>query len=832
MKNPKRFQWTVAPAALQENIVPAVYARFTVLTPSLIRMEYSPSGCFEDRASQSVFYRSFPAVTYAVSRENGLLRVETGALVLTYKEGSPFQADTLSICLKKEPAWQWNYGEDFEDLGGTVCTLDKVNGGIPLERGVCSRNGFSVIDDSNTMLLDADGWVTVRMQNTVDVYFFGYGFDYIGAVQDFYRLTGIPPMLPAYALGNWWSRYYKYTQDEYLELMDRFREEDVPFSVSVVDMDWHITKIPQEFHDADDPLSGKGWSGYTWNRELFPDYKAFLRGLRERNLKTALNLHPHAGVRRFEDMYEEMARACGVDPASGKRIPFDILSPEFMEHYFDILHHPYENDGVDFWWMDWQQGKDYSWIHEPNTDGNMHDERETLDPLWMLNHLHILDISRNGERPMFFSRYSGPGSQRYPVGFSGDTIVTWDSLKFQPYFTATASNIGYSWWSHDIGGHMKGYRDDELNTRWIQLGVFSPINRLHSSSDPFVHKEPWSYTAEHEMITKQYLKLRHQLFPYLYTMNYRNHTQLVPLVQPMYYSHPKCSGAYEVPTQFWFGSELIVAPITEKNDDTTMMGGVEAWLPAGNWFDFFRGIRYASRKGRKLQLYRQIQEYPVLAKAGAIIPMKAHEAHDNSLCSSENMEIVIFPGADNTFVLYEDEGDGNRFEAGAFTKTSMQLKWGEEAEFTISPAAGDLTLIPESRKWKLNFRGFHHEVKLHVYVDGKECSQYLWTLDDATNTQTMTVHAPVTSEIQVKVTGRALIHDNADARNRCLKILQRAQINFLCKNQAWKVLQSDTMSIHDKMFELSCIIPDRSGLMGAVKEQLTLTEDEYTGSEI
>ena len=97
---------------------------------------------------------------------------------------------------------------------------------------------------------------------------------------------------------------------------------------------------------------------------------------------------------------------------------------------------------------------------------------------------------------MTFSRYAGPGSHRYPVGFSGDTVVTWESLQFQPYFTSTASNIGYGWWSHDIGGHMNGYKDDELEGRWYQLGVFSPINRLHSTKNEFNGKEPWRFKAE------------------------------------------------------------------------------------------------------------------------------------------------------------------------------------------------------------------------------------------------------------------------------------------------------------------------------------------------
>lgn len=425
MKDQTRFIFETRPLALTQNMVSGSKYRFTILTPSLIRMEYSKQGVFEDRASQSVFFRDFPENKFSTECSDGLLKIETENLIVTYKENEEFSADTLSVKLKIEPASIWHFGEDFEDLGGTARTLDEANGEIPLGKGVCSRNGFSIMDDSDTMLLNEIGWVEVRVPETVDCYFWGYGFNYLDAVKDLYRLTGVPPMLPAYALGNWWSRYHDYTQDEYQELIERFEKEDIPFSVSVVDMDWHITEIPEECKNGEGKRFENGWTGYSWNKELFPDYKAFLKFLKDHNLKTSLNLHPAQGVGCHEDMYEEMALACGIDPATKERVRLDILSPEFMEKYFDILHHPYEEDGVDFWWMDWQQGTSYWWIHEENKDGNMQDEREILDPLWMLNHLHIADIKRNGKRPMFFSRYSGPGSHRYPVGFSGDTLVTW-----------------------------------------------------------------------------------------------------------------------------------------------------------------------------------------------------------------------------------------------------------------------------------------------------------------------------------------------------------------------------------------------------------------------
>ena len=834
MSEKSRFAWPVQPAALQKNVVSGDKYRFTLLTDSLIRLEYSPTGTFEDRASQTVFFRDFEEADFLCSKDGAFLRIETAALELHYRENELFSGENLWIKLKAEPASAWHYGDDFEDLGGTARTLDNTSGPCALDRGVCSRNGFSVLDDSHTMLLGSDGWVEVREENTLDLYFFGYGFRYLDAVRDFYRLTGAPPMLPAYALGNWWSRYYAYTQAEYCALMDRFQQEDIPFSVGVVDMDWHVTDVPEDQQDGLPAESAGpftwpyGWTGYTWNEALFPDYKAFLRELKEKNLHVALNLHPASGIRRHEAMYREMAESCGVDPASGKRIFLDILSQEFMEKYFDIVHHPYENDGVDFWWMDWQQGTDYAWIHAPNREGEYQDPRERMDPLWLLNHLHITDISRNGKRPMFFSRYAGPGSHRYPVGFSGDTFVTWDSLAFQPYFTATASNIGYSWWSHDIGGHMKGYRDEELFIRWIQLGVFSPINRLHSTNSEFQGKEPWNYGMEAACIAKQWLRFRHSLFPYLYTMNYRNHSELLPLVQPMYYTHPKCSCAYEVPNQFWFGSELMVAPITEKNSTASLRGSVTAWLPQGDWFDFFTGLHYASR-GRKLQLHRKLETMPVLAKAGAIVPMARYQPGDNRLLNAETMDMVVFPGKSNTFTLYEDAGEGMDYQQGAYTKTPMTLAYGETAVFTIHPALGDGSLIPQERSWNICLRGFYKDVRLCVLLDGI-CVPADISYSGTDNTFAVCVCANVTQKIEVVITGEQLIHDNRDVIARCKQILLESAIGNDEKDYLAKVITSGD-TLHTKMMFAQGRSTQTDDVVKAVKELLSLTEDEYTGQQ-
>ena len=829
----ERFVWKTRPTALPENCVIAGNCRITVLTGNLLRLEYVPGGCFEDRASQMAFFRDFPKCNFDQTIEDGVLTIRTDGLKLQYRLGMPFAEDTLSIRLLIEPASAWHYGQDFEDLGGTARTLDRADGRFPVDRGVCSRNGFSVLDDSSTLLLTDDGDVAVRAPGSIDCYFFGYGFDYVRSVQDLYRLTGAPPLLPAYALGNWWSRYYAYTQQEYLDLMDKFRESDIPLSVGVVDMDWHITQVPEALQQYCPKQVGgwkTGWTGYTWNTALFPDYRQFLRDLHERNLKTALNLHPAQGVCPHEAMYPQIAKACGIDPESKHYVPLNVLSQEYMAKYFDILHHPYEDDGVDFWWMDWQQGTDYWWIHEPNQPGQYQDERERMDPLWILNHLHILDITRNGKRPMFFSRYSGPGSHRYPVGFSGDTIVSWDSLEFQPEFTATASNVGYRWWSHDIGGHTCGIADHELYIRWLQLGVFSPINRLHSTKDRFMFKEPWKFPKAEANIAGRWLRLRHSLFPYIYTMNYRNHQELLPLVQPMYYSHPKCSGAYENPKQFWFGDQLIVSPVTQKNDPQTGLGCTKVWLPKGNWFDFFTGLRYASRRGRTMDVFRRLDDMPVFAKAGAIVPMANYAPKENRLLNSDAMTVLVFPGDSNRFRLYEDAGEGNSYEAGAFAQTEMELNWNTQPEFTIHAVQGDPSLIPAKRTWRIGLRGFQKELSLQVLVNGTAvAAEIYWGAEE--NTHWITVAATPADTICVKIVGDCLIWDNRDVLDRCEVILQNAQIPYMDRRRIWEQLIRENADLWLKKYHIVGAIA--CGVTGkAIMELLSLTEDPYTGSQL
>jgi len=744
------------PQARPDAIIQGDVYRFTVLTSRMIRLEYAADGQFEDRPTQTVFNRDFPVPAYRIVENEEELQIITEHVHLHYTKG-PFAANTLYIDVLGNFSTyysRYTFGGPLRTLKGTARTLDHADGVIPLEEGILSRQGYAAIDDSNAFVLTEDHFVEPRRSGTHDIYYFGYGHDYKQALRDFYHLTGPTPMLPRQVLGNWWSRYWRYSEKEYKDLMTRFKSEDIPFSVSVIDMDWHVTDIPERY--------GSGWTGYTWNRDLFPDPRGFLQWLKDDDRMVTLNLHPADGVRGFEEAYEAMAVAMGVDPESDVRIPFDFSDRTFIENYFTKLHHPHEADGVDFWWIDWQQGAN--------------SKMKGLDPLWMLNHYHALDIARDGNRPLIFSRYAGPGSHRYPVGFSGDTIISWASLQFQPYFTATASNIGYGWWSHDIGGHQRGEKDDELSTRWLQYGVFSPIMRLHSTMSIFNGKEPWRYSTDAANVMKKYLQLRHQLVPYIYTMNARNHFDGLPLVSPMYYEHPEDDQAYNVPNQFYFGTELIVAPMVTPMHRKLHMTSTTAWLPEGEWFDFFNGHRY--RGGKQIRLFRYLEDQGVLAKAGAIVPLGRHLEQSNALHNPKELEVVVFPGASNRFTLFEDDSAGVAHRDGVNVETTFALDW-EARELTIAAPTGHRDLLPENRSITLILRGVREG---YVQREGESVTGHYDHATQSLRVELGEVTDTIILSLQVEMS------TNENKMDRLYAFLDQAEISYDLKDRLYRLL--------------------------------------------
>ena len=760
------FSWCTDSKTSEEYIIIKNDVRFSILSDRLLRVEVDSNGVFTDEPTQTVINRSFS--------KPKIRTVEDGDVVIIMTTKTIYRYDTAShkmigISLKN--------GKNLTDyskgnLKGTYRTLDQTTGAISLGDGIMSTDGVAVIDDTNSLILNPDGTVGERRKTEKDEYYFCYNHDYRAALRDFFSLCGQVPLVPRFCLGNWWSRYKAYTQQEYVDLMKKFLDKEIPITVATIDMDWHWVDVKNRFGKCgskksiipgktDNIFQGDGWTGYSWNTELFPDYKGFLRWLHEKNFKVTMNLHPAQGVRFFEDMYEEMAGFMGIDPTTKRRVEFDITDPRFIDAYFNILHKPYEKDGVDFWWIDWQQGKN--------------SKIKNLDPLWALNHYHTL-VDRDSEikRPLILSRFAEAGSHRYPLGFSGDTKICWECLDFQPYFTSTATNIGYTWWSHDIGGHMMGSKDDELYARWVQYGLYSPIMRLHSTSNEFMGKEPWKHEYAAEQIAVKALRERHALIPYLYSMNYRTHKDSLALCEPMYYAYPEDENAYKVKNQYFFGSELMVAPITSKINPKTNLAEVEVWLPEGRWTDIYTGAIYQG--GKKIKMFRGIESIPVLAKEGAIIPISAND-RDNDWTNPKDMVIRIFRG-NNSFNLYEDDGETNAYKKGDFAITKFTVSEEDSnLHFVISPAEGSCSAVPKKRNYTLVFEDIS-SADISVTANGKESK---FEAEEKQNRLYITLNNITSKSTTEIVLDNVKIRENADKKEQIINLITKYQLSVSYK---------------------------------------------------
>lgn len=776
------------PVANPENVVSFKDMRISVLADRLFRIEKNKKGEFNDEATQSVWYRNMPAQEFSVKETASYVEIKTEKVTLHV-------APRLDKCYviidgKKVPV------NNDGNLLGTTRTLDCYNGDVcindnsklELGTGVCSRTGVAVVDDTKSLRLLDSGKLECASSDELDVYVFAYGTDFRGAVKALYTITGFTPMLPRYAFGNWWSRYYQYTDEEYLYLMDKFKEKGYPLTVATIDMDWHYStevdaqkgisesgKVSAERGTLGDARK-LGWTGYSWNKDLFPDYKKFLGELQQRNLKVTLNLHPADGVRFFEDMYPEMAEAMGVDPKTEKQIAFDITDDNFVNNYFKILHRPYERDGVDFWWIDWQQGTTTAMTG--------------LDPLWALNHYHYLDNGRDGKHPLILSRYAGIGSHRYPMGFSGDTVMSWATLKYMPYFTSNATNIGYTWWSHDIGGHYRGVKEDELYLRFLQFGVFNPINRLHSTNALSITKEPWAYENGTGELMREMLIFRHRMIPFLHSANWRTHNEGLGLIEPMYYAYPEIEDSYNAPDQYIFGSDFIVAPVLCHSEEKKLTR-VKIWLPEGTWTDIFTGDVYSADKGgRWINAVRALDSIPVLAREGSVLPLSRDPG--NGTANPTHLEAEIYSG-NGSYTLYED----NEFGTAAFT--TFENAAGLGVQTTRVSFKGDFSVLPENRKLTLTFKNITVNTSVDAIIGlNKKPSASVTVLKDGKavdfkvskySTVSVTLEdVDYSSEYEIRVEYTPISELSLHKRHVLLKLL-KTQSTLTARNAAQAAVQ-------------------------------------------
>lgn len=727
------------PLARPEAVVTSGNARFTILTPEMIRIEYSDRGVFEDRATFTVQNREMECVpAFTTKEDQDFLYIVTDSLRLRYRKGtdprtSPSSPSNLSITLRpsgKEEIW-YPGKQDPLNLKGTCRTLDSSNGDnkrSELENGLISRSGWAVIDDSwsatrpdgsrsfalEPNALTGYGWWAERHDPAaLDLYFLGYGHDYKEALSDYTAIAGKIPLPPDYVFGYWYSRYASYSDEDYRKIMADLDTNDIPTDVLILDMDWHWNG------NADCESEGRGgWTGWSWNTNLIPEPEKLLGDIHGNGLRAALNLHPADGIDSIESpsFYKAMNAELGRKYTADGRIAWSLDYPDFTESFFRNVIRTREKEGVDFWWLDWQQ-----YLTSPLTPG--------LGETFWCNHVFFNDMKRNRpeRRPVIFHRWGGLGSHRYQIGFSGDALINFPTLAFQPYFTATASNVGYTYWGHDLGGHAftdeKTVNDPELVLRWIQFGIFTPIFRSHATKDDRIERRMWKFS--NFPLMREAVRLRYSLFPYIYTMARKTYDTGIGICRPLYYDYPETEEAYSHEGEYFFGDDILVAPVTEPAPD----GGKslkKIWFPQGKL--------WSVDKGRMIEGPCEItmefsdSEIPYFYRAGSMIPLNP-SAVKRVTERPRQIILDIVAGEEGEGSLYEDQGDNSDYQTRYARTGLVHNVDGDTEYYTIEPRQGDATGLPEKRAWVLNIlnAGNPKEIKMN----GNKAKKNTWTYDPA-----------------------------------------------------------------------------------------------------
>lgn len=712
-------------------------ARFTLYSSGSIRMEYSQDGVFAKGPSLLVGTREARTKKTDISINGKVLQIKTDRFVLTYKDtGELFSGKNLSIDHLNNDAKEvrWFPGKkDAGNLGTVRRCLDQWQwcGGPdhhPVE-GVLSLDGGHLIEDKPRVYWNPEyDWpedLSKRVQ--FDGTFFAYGHDFKQALKDFVHVYGRIPMIPRWAFGLWYSRWYAYHQDDVVKLAKRYQREKIPLDVMVIDTDWR-----------------DNWGGYDWSKKYFPNPKKACKELKDLGCHVGLNDHP--GYWDYEDLPPTDSHISAIKERLGP-LPYrgrwacDWSRREHVDAWKDILLGPVHDEGVDVWWID-------GWIQSPFGESD--------SQLWANRHYFDLREEKTGERGLILSRWGGIGSHRYPVQFSGDTASEWRVLKHQIEYTARSGNLGAVYWSHDIGGFFGKKVDEELFIRWVQFGAFSPIFRTHSDHGD---REPWKFSAKAKAIFRKYARMRCALVPHFYTLARQAHDDGLPLIRPLYLDHSQCDGgAFYRKHQYKIGENILVVPADEAIDKRTGIFTKRAYFPVGRWYSLHSDEIMEGMLDRWLDI--PVEEMPIYIKEGAILPSAPVGLSIGSEPINEiAFDIYAAEGVSSTYNLYDDDGSTNAYlkrDGYSFVRIDAKRK-GDQLTASIGAPTGKYKGMPSVRTYKIRFRLDPDESVSDAEV---KIGKSAWTTAPVKISKTMlsgeVASAWPFAEVEVKTSGKSV----------------------------------------------------------------------------
>ncbi len=609
-----------------------------------------------------------------------------------------------------------------------------------------SEKGYGLYwDNAGKTYFDDDKQTsfTSEVGTCADYYFMYKDGTQDGVIASIRDLTGQATMFPRWAMGFWQCRERYKTSDELAGVLDKYRELKIPTDAIVqdwqywgCDSNWNAMKFqnPYYINKVGDPAYAKYLPADMKNlkQQGEPRLKSpeeMVKYVHKNNAHLMITIWPTFGP--WTPQYKEFQKINALLPfntwpANCDARPYDPFNPQAREIYWKYLTNLY-NMGFDAWWTDSTEpdhfekegDQDYqtydgSWLSVKNAYPLVHNKSI---------YEHQRQMKGNEKRSLQMTRSGAFGIQHYgTMSWSGDILASWQEMKQQVPSGLNFSLCGIPFWNTDLGGFFYGEYEQspknpaiqELQTRWIQWGTFMPLMRNHCSSPmlsefyEFGKKGDWCYDAMVDAV-----KLRYRLLPYTYSTmgDCTQHSGSMMRALVMDYKADK--KASRLNDEYMFGRNILVKPVTDPlytykdadkkghtiyPDVKQAAAPVNVYLPQGNkWFDFWSNALYEG--GQEVQHLCPIDIMPVFIKAGTILPF-GPDVQYSSEKPWDELEIRVYPGANGTFTLYEDEGDNYNYEKGKFSE--IKFSWDEAShKLSIAPRKGSFKGMLQNRKFNL-----------------------------------------------------------------------------------------------------------------------------------
>ena len=780
-------------------------ARFQVLTPTLVRMEYALGASFADGTSVVVVKRDWPAADFSVKEADGWLTIDTGKLTVRYRSGSGrFTAENLKIEWNQTGAPQaWAPGmSDPENLGGTLRCLDSITKDVVAnyqpDPGLLSRNGWFLLDDSLSPLWDsATQWIVPRPSaDSQDWYFFCYGHDYKHALQEFIQLAGPIPMLPRFSMGYWFGARLGYSPREWEEIVSRFREEGLPLDAVMFDVSTWASHI---------------WSNFDWDPVNVPDPRGLTAWLHQHGVKLFLVTH-YGPLLSDAKHFKAVRDAMGMS-SDTETISFDLARQQDAQLFAQYCLDPLYEDGMDFTFI----------------DGTFAANMAGLNPqMWTNRTVYEAMEQKTGRRGLVVSRTGGWGSHRYPAMITGDTTGYWEVLERSVEFITTSGNALVPFWVHQIGGFGPIDADPEIFARWTQWAALSPLAHAHGING---RRLPWEYGTEGVELYRRWMGLRYRMMPYNYTLMHQTHQSGVPMQRPLYLEYPEEDEAYNYPGEYLWGPDLLVAPVAiPAGPDGSLLCTI--WLPPGQWFDYSTGECYAG--GQVLQYDCPRDRMPIFVRAGAIVPMQPAMGYSDER-PVDPLTLQVWAGASGHFELYEDDGASLDYHDGDYALTAFDFKpyprTTGQYELELGAAKGKFAGQPGERSRQVEMHGLLKPAEV-LWSGGKLTERSApgdpvageWTWDPREMVTTIALpSASIREASRLTLTGAGSFEDYALARRMALLRLRLREVKQIAKVKAFELLGGYVVKMMPKVIRT---IEDVQYKLEAMLEQPAATRKQ------